>query len=403
MIRKLASTHNLTIVGILCGIAFGIYLPDIAMEQKVLGDIFLSLLKMLIMPLVFASVFVAVVGLGSVEQLKRMGLRVIGFYLATTSLAVLMGLSVMNLLNPGAKGGLEPSIYAEEIEPTELFVSDLILSIFPTNVFESLSSGRALQVIFFAILLAVATLYLTKEKQETTKTFFDAINEAMILIASWVVTLTPIGVFSIISYLIAKEGVESLYSLWYYALTVIIALMLHAFVTLPLIGRLVGGFQPYFYFSRVKDAVLLAFSTASSAASIPVSIDRAERHGGVSKKTAGFIIPLGATVNMDGTALYEAIAVMFIANLAGVDLSLSDQILIFVTATFTSIGVAGVPGASLVMLTLILGIVGLPVEYIGMVLVVDRFLDMFRTAVNVWGDLIAAKTIDRFTTPGPDA
>lgn len=395
MRQKILSTENLTIIGIILGIAFGICYPDVAIEQKVLGDIFLSLLKMLIMPLVFASVFVAVVGLGSVEQLKRMGFRVIGFYLMTTSLSVLMGLFVMNLINPGEQTAAlsEPSMMTQA---HDILFSDLILSIFPSNVFDAFASGRALQVIFFAIMLAVATLYLNSEKREVTKTFFEAINDAMIIIASWVVKLTPVGVFSIVSYMIAKEGVESFYDLWKYALTVIAALLLHAFVTLPLIGFLIGGFNPYHYFGKVKEAVLLAFSTASSAASIPVSIDRAEKHGGVSKKTAGFVIPLGATINMDGTALYEAIAVMFIANLAGLDLSFSQQVLIFITATFTSIGVAGVPGASIVMLTLILGIVGLPVEYIGMILVVDRFLDMFRTSVNVWGDLVGAKTIDRY-------
>ena len=350
---------------------------------------------MLIMPLVFASVFVAVVGLGSVEQLKRMGLRVIGFYLLTTSLSVLMGLLVMNVINPGEK--TEAGMIHETIgEPHDILLSDLVLSIFPSNVFDAFASGRALQVIFFAVLLAVATLYLNKEKRDITRFFFEAINDAMIIIATWVVKLTPIGVFSIISYVVAKEGVESLYDLWQYALTVIIALLLHAFVTLPAIGFLIGRFNAYRYLARVREAVLLAFSTASSAAAIPVSIDRAEKMGGVKKKTAGFVIPLGATINMDGTALYEAIAVMFIANLAGVDLSFSQQVLIFVTATFTSIGVAGVPGASIVMLTLILGIVGLPVEYIGMILVLDRFLDMFRTAVNVWGDLVGAKTIDRY-------
>lgn len=395
MSRTLLSTENLTVVGIVLGIAFGVYYPDIALEQKLLGDIFLSLLKMLIMPLVFASVFVAVVGLGSVEQLKRMGVRVIGFYLLTTSLSVLMGLLVMNLINPGVQ--TEASMLEHEAgEPHDILFSDLVLSIFPSNVFDAFASGRALQVIFFAVLLAVATLYLNKEKRDVTKLFFEAINDAMIIIATWIVKLTPIGVFSIISYVVAKEGVESLYDLWQYALTVVIALLLHAFVTLPAIGFLIGRFNAYHYLGKVREAVLLAFSTASSAASIPVSIDRAEKLGGVKKKTAGFVIPLGATINMDGTALYEAIAVMFIANLAGVDLTFSQQVLIFITATFTSIGVAGVPGASIVMLTLILGIVGLPVEYIGMILVLDRFLDMFRTAVNVWGDLVGAKTIDRY-------
>jgi len=392
--KKLLSTENLTVAGILLGGLFGLYFPELALGQKVIGDVFLSLLKMLIMPLVMASVFVAVVGLGSLEQLKLLGIRVIGFYLMTTALAVAMGMAVMNVINPG---GSANSVSQNIIETKEIHFSELILSIFPSNLFKSLASGEALPVIFFSILFAVAALHLTSKKKESIKTFFEAVNDSMITIAIWIVKLTPIGVFSIISYIIAKHGIESLHALWQYILTVITALLLHAFITLPAVAYLIGKFNPYHYFSQVKEAVLLAFSTASSAASIPVSIEVAETKGGVSKKTAGFIIPLGATVNMDGTALYQAIAVMFIANLAGLDLSISEQFLIFITATFTSIGVAGIPGASLIMMTLILSIVGLPVHYIGVILVVDRFLDMFRTSVNVWGDLIGAKTIDRFT------
>ncbi len=386
------TTENLTLVGILLGGVFGYVFPQLAVDLKILGDIFIALLKMLIMPLVFAAVFVAVVGLGSVERLKRMGAMTIGFYLLSTSLAVLMGMTVMQLIDPGSSAPAPEHI----VEAKELVIGDLILSIFPSNLFASFASGKALPVIFFAVLFAVAMLYVTKEKRDTAKLFFEAVNDAMILIASWIVRLTPIGVFSIIAYVIAKEGVGALLELWEYALCVVLALLLHATLTLPALALFIGRFHPLHYFSQVKEAVLLAFSTASSAATIPVSMDRAEKEGGVSKKSAGFVIPLGATINMDGTALYESIAVMFIANLAGVDLSFSQQLLIFITATFTSIGVAGIPGASIVMLTMILGIIGLPLEYIGVILVVDRVLDMFRTAVNVWGDLIAAKTLDRF-------
>ena len=390
--RRHLTVENLTLAGILLGTLFGIYFPEAALQQKVLGDIFISLLKMLIMPLIFAAVFVAVVGLGSVERLKRMGIRVIGFYLLSTSLAVLMGMTVMQIIDPGSSAPAPTQV----IEPKDLMPGELILSVFPSNIFASLTSGKALQVIFFAVIFAVAMLYVAREKRDVAQKFFEAVNDAMIVIASWVVKLTPIGVFSIISYVIAKEGIDALLELWEYALCVILALLLHATLTLPAVAMLIGRFNAWEYFTRVKEAVLLAFSTASSAASIPVSMDRAEKAGGVSKESAGFVIPLGATINMDGTALYESIAVMFIANLAGVDLSFSQQLLIFITATFTSIGVAGIPGASIVMLTMILGIIGLPLEYIGVILVVDRVLDMFRTAVNVWGDLVAAKTIDRF-------
>jgi len=385
------STENLTLIGIILGILFGLYFPEIALQQKVIGDLFLSLLKMLIMPLILASVMVAVIGLGSVEQLKKLGLRVVFYYLATTSLAVLMGLVVFNILDPGAA----TSAPNTTITPNEYGPADLLRSIVPSNLFESLSEGKALQVIFFSILFGIGTLYIAEQKRTMLKGFFEAVNDTMLMLAMWIVKLTPIGVFSILSYMIAKEGLDAIFSLWEYALTVFVALLLHSAFTLGIIARIVGRFNPINYFKNVREAVLLAFSSASSAATLPVSMELAEKRGGVDKKTAGFILPLGATVNMDGTALYESIAVMYIANLAGIDLSLSEQILIFVTTTVTSIGVAGVPGASMVMLTLILGILGIPIEYIGIIIVIDRFLDMLRTATNVWGDLLGAKVIDQ--------
>jgi len=202
-------------------------------------------------------------------------------------------------------------------------------------------------------------------------------------IAGWVIKLTPLGVFSLIGYVIAKEGLETLYQLKEYVIAVLVALFLHALVILPLVAYLIGRFNPYTYFIKVREAVLVAFSTASSSATLPVSIEVSETKGGVKKESAGFILPLGATVNMDGTALYEAIAVMFIANSFGVELGFTEQIVIFVTATFASIGAAGIPGAGLVMMTMILSAVGLPLEAIGLIAAVDRILDMFRTSINV--------------------
>jgi proton glutamate symport protein len=385
------STENLTLLGIILGILFGLYLPEFALKQQIIGEVFLTLLKMLIMPLILASVIIAVMGLGSIEKLKRMGLRVIAYYMSTTALAVLMGLIIVNIIDPGDSAPM-PS---EVIHTKELTISGLILSLFPSNVFASLSEGKVLQVIFFAIMFGVASLYIVKEKRELMHNFFEGVNDTMLVIANWIVKLTPVGVFSILSYMVAKEGVDKILSLWEYALTVVLALLLHAILTLPAIAYFIGKFNPLEYFKNVREAVLLAFSTASSAATLSVSIKKAETSGGVRKDTAGFILPLGATVNMDGTALYESIAVMYIANLAGVDLTFSEQILIFITATLASVGAAGVPGAGLVMMTIVLGAVGLPVEYIGIIIVIDRFLDMVRTAINVWGDLLGAKVIDR--------
>jgi Na+/H+-dicarboxylate symporter len=303
-----------------------------------------------------------------------------------------MGIIVVNLINPG--NGLEiPVGSAPEIR--EFSLSDFILGFVPTNIVNSLANGSVIQIIFFTILLAMATLHLSEERRIPLQNFFSSLNDAMMVLAKWVIKLTPIGVFSLISFVVAEKGLDSLLPLWEYVLAVILALGIHATVTLPTILYFFAKVSPLQYFSQVREAVLLAFSTASSSATLPVSIEVSQEKGGVSKKSAGFILPLGATVNMDGTALYESIAVIFIANLAGVDLSFGQQILIFLTATLASIGAAGIPGAGIVMMVIVLDTVGLPHEYISVILVVDRILDMFRTATNVWGDLIGAKVLDK--------
>ncbi len=392
--KKHLSTETLTLASIFIGVACGVWIPDTMLALKWMGDLFLMLLKMLIVPLVFASVFVAIVSLGSAEALKNLGLRAFGYYFLTTALAVTAGLLVVNLIEPGSAGGLAGSapLYIHK----EHSVSSLLLSFVPANVFASLSEGRIVQVLVFVIFFAIATLHLEKKKRDSLSGFFDALNDAMGKIAGWVITLTPAGVFSLIGYVVAKEGFETLYQLKDYVISVIVALFLHAMVVLPLVAYAIGKFNPFSYFVRVREAVLVAFSTASSSATLPVSIEVSEVKGGVRKESAGFILPLGATVNMDGTALYEAIAVMFIANSFGVELGLSEQVVIFVTATFASIGAAGIPGAGLVMMTMILSAVGLPLEAIGLIAAVDRILDMFRTSINVWGDLLATKVLDRF-------
>jgi Na+/H+-dicarboxylate symporter len=386
------NTENLTLLAIIFGILFGAFLPEIALQQQIVGSLFLALLKMLIVPLIFASIFVAIVGIGGVQELKGVGTKAFTYYFSTTALAVIMGIIVVNLINPG--NGLEiPVGSAPEIR--EFSLSDFILGFVPTNIVNSLANGSVIQIIFFTILLAMATLHLSEERRIPLQNFFSSLNDAMMVLAKWVIKLTPIGVFSLISFVVAEKGLDSLLPLWEYVLAVILALGIHATVTLPTILYFFAKVSPLQYFSQVREAVLLAFSTASSSATLPVSIEVSQEKGGVSKKSAGFILPLGATVNMDGTALYESIAVIFIANLAGVDLSFGQQILIFLTATLASIGAAGIPGAGIVMMVIVLDTVGLPHEYISVILVVDRILDMFRTATNVWGDLIGAKVLDK--------
>ena len=388
------SSENLTLLAIVFGVLFGIFLPEIALEQKIIGSIFLSLLKMLIVPLIFASIFVAIVGIGSVGELKNIGLKAFGYYFSTTAIAVVMGIIVVNIINPGVGMDTAQTLGSAPVIK-EFSIDQFILGFIPTNIISSLANGSIIQIIVFTVLLAMATLHLADEVRQPITSFFESLNEAMMVLAKWIIKLTPIGVFSLISFVVAEKGVESLFSLWEYVLAVILALTIHGVIILPTLLYFLAKYSPLKYFREVREAVLLAFSTASSSATLPVSIEVAQEKGGVSKKSAGFILPLGATVNMDGTALYESIAVIFIANLAGVDLSIGQQVLIFVTATLASIGAAGIPGAGIVMMVIVLDTVGLPHEYISIILVVDRVLDMFRTATNVWGDLIGAKILDK--------
>ena len=395
--KRLLSLENLTLLGIVAGIVFGYFLPKAALELTFLGQVYLALLKMLIIPIVVASIYIAITGLSGIDELKSIGIKAFIYYLSTTALAVTLGLVVFNIFDPGAPVSVLETSTHHVTSAKELSLSDFILSFIPTNIFEALSRGAILPIIFFTILFGIASIHILPQKKQTLYNFFDAINDAMMVIAKWIIALTPAGVFFLIASTVGKNGLDPLFSLYSYALTVLFALALHAGVILPAIAYIVGRFNPYRYFTQIKEAPLIAFSTASSSATLPVSIEVAEEKGGVDKKIAGFVLPLGATINMDGTALYESIAVMFIANLAGVDLSLSQQILIFLTATFASIGAAGIPGAGLIMMTMILDSVGLPTEYIALIIAVDRFLDMFRTSINVWGDLLGAKIIDRIS------
>ncbi len=393
MKKKVLNLENLTLLSIVLGIIFGYFFKDLALNLKVIGDIYISLLKMLIIPLVFASIFIAILGLKSSDDLKSIGLKSFIYYLSTTSLAVILGLIVVNIFEPGSNMQL-PQDISSDIQPKDVNINDFLLSFIPSNIFYAFANGQILPIIFFAIMFAIATMYIQKDKKETLYNFFDSINDSMMVLAKWIINLTPIGVFFLIAYTIAKNGIEPLINLYSYVLTVLFALFLHAVVTLGAILYFIAKIDPITYFTKIKEALMVSFSTASSSATLPVSIEVAKTNANVDKKVAGFVLPLGATINMDGTALYESIAVMFIANISGVELTFAQQVTIFVTATFASIGAAGIPGAGLIMMTMILESVGLPVEYIALIIAVDRFLDMFRTSINVWGDLIGAKVVD---------
>ncbi len=390
--RKFFRIENLTLIGVILGILTGIYYPHFIEKTKILGDIFLALLKMIIVPLVFTSVLVAVLELEDIARFGGLGIKTMIYYLFSTGLAVITGLVLVSLIEPG-KGEIIKTVVPKHVEVKNIGIGGLIWSFIPVNPVKSFVNGKVLQIIFFAILLGLSAIALSKEKLKTFYSFFDTFNEALIVLTRWIIALTPVGVFSLVGYAVARFGISVIFSLWKYALTVILGLFIHAFLNLPFLGFILGRYNAYKYFIQVKEALLLAFSTASSAATLPVSLKVSQEKGGVKKSVAGFILPLGATINMDGTALYEAVAAVFIANLFGIKLTFFQMITIFLTATLASIGAAAIPGAGLVMLTLVLNSVGLPLQGIGIIIAIDRFLDMIRTSVNVWSDLNGAKIL----------
>ena len=394
-VKKYATTNTLVFLGIVLGVLFGVFFPELALEQKVIGTIFISFLKMLVVPLVFASIYVAILGLGSLEHLKNIGLKTIGLYVLTTMLATFLAITVMNIFSVGEQVSKEGLEFAKAASIAPFSFESMILSFIPTNIFNSLSNASMMQIIVFAILFGVASLYLKPTEKEPLIRFFTAVSEAMLKIAGWVILMTPIGVFSLISYVIADQGIDVVLGLWKYMLVVVGVIIFHGVVTLPAVLAYFGKINPYRYLADVREASIMAFSTASSAATLPISMRVSEELGGVNKKTASFVLPLGATVSMDGTAAYLSVAVLYIANLAGVELSFADQILLGITIVSLSVGVAALPSASIVMMVVILNNLNLPVEYIALIVAVDRILDMCRTSLNVTSDLVVAKIVDQ--------
>lgn len=388
------ATNRLVVIGIVLGVLFGMFLPEWALAQKALGKAFVAFLKMLVVPLVFASIYVAISGLGGLEQLRRIGLKTIGLYVVTTALAVLLAIVAMNAFPIGETVSSEGLSYdrAKEVAPFSL--GAMLLSFIPTNIFNALATGSMMQVIVFAVLFGVASLYLEEKHHSVMLDVFTGISEAMLKLARWVILFTPLGVFSLISYVVADQGVQTIIDLWKYILLVLGVLLLHGLVTLPMVMMLFARINPWQYLNRIKEVPLMAFSTASSAATLPVSMRVAVEKGGVKQDTASFVLPLGATVSMDGTAAYLTIAVLYIANLAGVAMSMGDQLLLGFTVVALSVGVAALPSASLVMMVVILNQAKLPIEYMALIVVVDRILDMARTSLNVTSDMVVAKTVD---------
>ncbi len=369
------------------------------------GDLFIAALKMLVVPVIVTSLIVGVTSIGDVSRVGRMGSRAAGYYLATTGIAAIIGLSLVNLIKPGVGADLGAATMTEAAtRGADLtlgnFVSDfLVRSV--RNPFEALAAGDVLSIIVFCLLFGGALVSLGDTARPVVD-LFRSLDKAVMRMIEWVMWLAAPGVFILLFGALAEGGVEALSSLAKYCVTVVAALLVHGFVVLPILVRTVGGRSPVEWLRGIRPAMAVALSTSSSSATLPVTIEACEKNLDVPRPVASFVLPLGATMNMDGTALYEAIAAMFVAQAYGIDLSLGQQFLVFFTASAASVGAAGIPSAGLVTMAMVFTAVGLPLEGIGLIVAVDRFLDMGRTVVNVMGDTVGSVVVDRYTRDGDE-
>lgn len=373
-----------------------------------IGDIFLNALKMIIVPLITSSIIVGVAGIGSSGNLGKLGGKTLLFYASTTLAAILVGLLLVNIVAPGIVDGepakdllaldADTSAVQEKVEGRGTGdVAEIFLRMVPENIVAAAANGQMLGIIFFAILFGYFMTHLDNEYAEPLYNFWNGVFHVMMKMTEWIMLFAPIGVFGLVARTVAETGFDAAGPLLVFSLVVLAALAVHAGITLPLLLRYVGKVHPYKVMKALSPAMLTAFSTASSSATLPITMDRVEDEVGVSNSVSSFVLPLGATVNMNGTALYECVAAMFIAQAYGLDLTLGVQFSIVFIALLTSIGVAGVPSASLVAIAIILAAIGLPVEAIGVLLVFDRVLDMARTSVNIWGDAACATIVARLS------
>jgi Na+/H+-dicarboxylate symporter len=359
------------------------------------GQIFIKLLKMLIVPLIMASMIMGVARVGDIRKLGGLGGKTFVFYIFTTFASVLVGLILVNIVRPGV-GAPEIGGDVPDVVRTQVTIGSILLNMIPANPVKAMAEMQILPLIVFSLLFG-AVLTTMGEKGKPLVGVFESLDAAMMKLTDWVIRLAPYGVFALLAAVVAETGPGIFANLGKYMFTVVLGLAVHALVTLPVVLRLVGGVSPKRYFGAVAPALTTAFSTASSSATLPLSIDCVEKRAGVPRKVSSFVLPLGATINMDGTALYESVAAVFIAQVYGIDLTFGQQLLIFLTATLAAIGAAGIPSAGLVTMAIVLKAVGLPLEGIGMILAVDRILDMCRTSVNVWGDTVGCAVVARLS------
>ncbi len=372
------------------GLIVGVFFEDFAQSLKPIGTLFINLIKMLIVPLVFVTLVSGVTAIEDLSKMGRIGIKTFVIYLITTAIAISIGLIVGNIVQPGLGVEMEATHIITTKEAPALI--DILLNIVTKNPFASFSSGNILQIIFFGILLGIS-INLAKQKGEPAKQFFNSMSETMYKMTEMIMEFAPFGVFGLMAWVAASYGADVLLGLAKVIIGVYLASLIHLFIV---IGGGIFVFakqSPFKFFKGILSAQALAFSSTSSSGTLPVTTDNVRKNLGVSKPVASFVLPLGATINMDGTAIYQGVCALFVAQVFGIDLSLNSYIIIILTGTLASIGTAGVPGAGLVMLTLVLTSVGLPIEGVAIIAGIDRILDMARTTVNVTGDAMVSVLI----------
>ena len=385
------------------GSLFGLRFYDL---YTFLGTLFLNALKMLIVPLILSSIITGISSVGESGAMGRLGGKTLLYYMATSLFAILLGLLLVNTIEPGIIDG-EPAReilpISEDVDTVAARVEgrgisdvvDVFLRMVPSNIVAAAANGQMLGLIFFGLLFGYFMTRIEDRPRQVMKDFWQGVFDVMLKITEWVMLFAPIGVFALVAKVVASTGFAAFEPLLAFFLTVLAALAIHFLVVLPLLLSIIGRVNPLRLYRAMAPALLTSFSTASSSATLPITMDCVTRNAGVSNHTTSFVLPLGATINMDGTALYECVAAMFIAQAFGLQLGFAEQFTVVMIALLTSIGVAGIPAASLVAITIILGAIGLPLEAVGLILAVDRVLDMCRTSVNIFSDSCGAVIIGR--------
>ncbi|OXY82082.1 dicarboxylate/amino acid:cation symporter [Oceanimonas doudoroffii] len=414
--KKLSLTTRVLVgmaLGVLAGFVIRTLFADAALVQEYLvnglfmvgGKIFIASLNMLVVPLIFVSLVCGTSSLKDISTLGRLGGKTLAFYLFTTAVAISLALLMGELFKPGEGADLATSsTFAAREAPS---LAEVIINMFPTNPINAMAQGNTLQIIVFAVLFGIAISLAGKSGERVAALFVD-LNEVIMKLVALLMNLAPYGVFCLMAQLFTSLGLDAILNLIEYFLVLAGTLLLHALVTYSTLFRVFTGLSPITFLKKMEDAVMFAFSTASSNATIPVTLETTTRRMGVENRVASFTVPLGATINMDGTAIMQGVATAFIAQAFNIDLTFGDYLMVIMTATLASIGTAGVPGVGMVMLAMVLNQVGLPVEGIALIIGVDRLLDMIRTAVNITGDAVVtcivgksegAMNVSRFHDP----